>query len=511
VTAIGFVTLVGAGPGGAELLTLAGRRALEEADCVVHDRLVSTRLLDFAPPSAERIYVGKTAGGSPHCASQESINEILVDRATKGLKVVRLKGGDPLLFGRGGEELEALAAAGIPFAVIPGVTAALAASAFAGVPLTHRSEASAVAFVTGHEDPAKSNSLDPKSLAEFPGTIAVYMPLKRSSAFAAALIAHGKPADTPAVFVEWASTNRQRSVETTLGALADADENSPIAKLHSPVLAIIGEVCRRRERLQWFESRPLFRTRVLVLRPPHQAMELIDKFERLGTEVLSTPAFEILPPQSWAAVDAAIERLAEFAWIVFTSRNGVEFFIRRLVESGRDLRLLGSCKLAAIGPGTAAALAAFHLHADLVPDEFRAEALADALAPSAAGKNILLVRADRGREELERRLETVATIEKIVAYRQVDVDSPSDEVREAINANGIDWVVFTSSNMAAAFWKWKTLFDESAWNRLKFATISPVTSDAVRRLGGKVSAEASVYTMDGVVDAVRAAITSSSV
>lgn len=510
MTATGFVTLVGAGPGDPELLTLAGRRALEEADCVVYDRLVSPRSLDLAPSNAERIYVGKIGGGSAHCASQDSINKLLVDRAKKGKRVVRLKGGDPLLFGRGGEELEALQSAGIPFAVIPGVTAALAGAAFTGVPLTHRMYSSAVAFITGHEDPAKSQSLDPKALAKFPGTLAVYMPLKRSASFAAALIAEGKSPETPAVFVEWASMNRQRTVETTLGALANVDQTSPIVDMQSPVIALIGEVCRRRDRLKWFEQRPLFGTRVLVLRPPHQARELIEKFERLGAQVLSSPAFDILPPESWATVDAAIERLNEFAWVVFTSRNGVEFFLRRLLEKGSDLRALGGCKIAAIGPGTASALEAFHLRADLVPNEFRSEALADSLAPTAAGKNILLVRADRGREEIERRLESIATITKIVAYRQVDRERPNEDVQRAISSSEIDWVVFTSSNMAAAFWKWRPSFDETTWGRLKFATISPVTSDAVRRLGGTVSAEASVYTMDGVVEAVRAAVTSSS-
>jgi len=509
VSGQGFVTLVGAGPGDPELITLAGRRALAEAACVVYDRLVSARLLEFAPASAERVYVGKIGGGSSHCVSQEAINELLIDRARKGLRVVRLKGGDPLLFGRGGEELESLAAAGIPFGVIPGVTAALAASAFTGVPLTHRLDASAVAFVTGHEDPAKSQGLDPNSLAHFPGTIAVYMPLKRSAAFAAALINEGKSPATPAVYVEWASTNRQRVVETTIGEIAA--ERSPVGGLQSPALAIIGEVCRRRERLTWFERRPLFGQRVLVLRASHQAAELVEKFERKGAEVYASPAFEIEPPESWVTVDAAIERLSTFEWVVFTSRNGVEFFLRRLLEIGRDLRALGACKLAAIGPGTAAALTELHLKADLVPDEFRSEALADALAVSASGKNVLLVRADRGRDELQRRLETVASVETVVAYRQVDCEKPTEELREAAAAGAIDWVVVTSSNMATAFWKWKPLFDASAWSRLKFATISPVTSDAVRELGGTVSTEASIYTMDGVVDAVRAAVTSSSV
>jgi uroporphyrinogen III methyltransferase/synthase len=511
VTKTGFVTLVGAGPGDPELITVAGRRALEAADCIVYDRLVSPRLLDFARQDAEQIYVGKIGGGSAHCASQESINELLVDRAKKGLRVVRLKGGDPLLFGRGGEELDALSSEGIQFAVIPGVTAALAASAFAGVPLTHRADSSAVAFVTGHEDPAKSPTLDFKALATFPGTLVVYMPLKRSAAFAAALIAEGKPPETPAVFVEWASLNQQRTIETTLGAMTAADQQTPFGGLQSPVIAIIGDVCRRRDRLQWFERRPLFGSRVLVLRPSHQAQHLVEKFERLGAQVLSSPAFDISPPETWSAVDAAIERLAEFAWIVFTSRNGVDFFLRRLKETGRDLRSLGSCKLAAIGPGTAAALEAFHLRADLVPDEFRSEALADALAIEAYGKEVLLVRADRGREELERRLESTVRATKVVAYRQVDGDGPTDEVREALTNGGIDWVVFTSSNTAVMFWKWRPAFDDSAWSRLKFATISPVTSEAVQQLGGEVSAEASVYTMDGVVDAVRDAVTSSSV
>jgi uroporphyrinogen III methyltransferase/synthase len=510
VSETGCVTLVGAGPGDPELITVAGRRALEEAECIVYDRLVSPRLLEFAPATAERVYVGKIGGGSSHCASQESINELLIARAKEGRRVVRLKGGDPLLFGRGGEELEALRTAGIPYAVVPGVTAALAAAAYAGVPLTHRMESSAVAFVTGHEDPAKSPSLDPKALASFPGTVAVYMPLKRSSAFAASLIAEGKPPETPVQFVEWASTNRQRTVETTLGALATAGTQSPIASLHSPALAIIGDVCRRRERLRWFEERPLFGRRALILRPSHQVQELTAKFERLGAQTLSSPAFEIDRPETWDDVDSAIQRLGDFAWVVFTSRNGVDYFLRRLWETGRDLRSFGSCKLAAIGPGTAAALEERHLRADLVPDEFRSESLAESLAPGAAGQRMLLVRANRGRDELQRRLGRIANVETVVAYRQVDRESPTEDARNAIAAGGVDWVVFTSSNMAAGFWRWKPLFAQEAWERLKFATISPVTSDAVRRLGGRVSAEATVYTLDGIVDAVRAAVISSS-
>jgi uroporphyrinogen III methyltransferase/synthase len=510
VNATGFVTLVGAGPGDPDLITVAGRRALEEAQCVVYDRLVSPRLLELAPADAERVYVGKIGGRTAHCATQDSINAILIERAKKGLRVVRLKGGDPLLFGRGGEELEALANADVPFAVIPGVTAALAAGAFAGIPLTHRDDASAVAFVTGHEDPSKNPSLDPEALAKFPGTIAIYMPLHRSSAFAAALIIHGKPPETPVAFVEWASTNRQRTVETTLGELAHSNP-TPIADLHSPALAIVGSVCTRRSRLRWFEKRPLFGQRLLILRPPHQTMELTEKFERLGAEAVSSPAFDILPPEHWQPVDSAISRLPEFSWIVFTSRNGVEMFLRRLWDYGYDHRAIASCRLAAIGPGTAAALQSNHLRADLVPDEFRAEALADSLGPFAAlWKKILLVRADRGREVLERRLESVGEIEKVVAYRQVDREAPTDEAKERLQASGVDWVVFTSSNMARAFWRWKPMIDESAWSHLKFATISPVTSAAVKELGGTVAAEAAVYTMDGVVDAVRAAVTSSS-
>jgi uroporphyrinogen III methyltransferase / synthase len=494
------VYLVGAGPGDPGLLTLRAVECLRRADVVIFDRLVSPRMLDHAPEHAERICVSEL--GHCHVERIGPIQEKLIEAARQGKCVVRLKGGDPFLFGRGGEEAEALTAAGIAYEVVPGVTAALGVAAYAGIPLTHRDFASAVAFITGHENPAKTESgLDWENLARFQGTLVVYMGLGRLASVAQALIGQGKSADTPAAVVSAGSTGEQRTV---VGKLCEIGAAVLAAGLTSPALFLIGPVVALRQRLAWFERRPLFGRRILVCRPKDQAGELMRRLEELGAVPLLMPVVEILPPPDWSAADAAIDRLAAFRWLIFTSVNGVHSFIGRLQQRGRDLRALGNLQLAAIGPATAAALREYHLHADLVPDEYRSENLAAALKPRVAGKQVLLARADRGRDLLREELQTITEVQQVVVYTQRDVARPDPVVLDQLRSGEFDDVVLTSSNIARSLAR---LLDDDCQARLRtgrprIISISPVTSAAVRELGWPVAAEAAVYTMDGVVQAL---------
>lgn len=502
----GIVYLVGAGPGDPGLLTLRGREVLGSADCVVYDRLVDPRLLDHAPADAERVFAGKQGGAQHRCTQQSTIHAILLDRANKGRRVVRLKGGDPLMFARGAEEALALAAAGVRYEIVPGVTAALGAAATAAIPLTHRDHASAVAFLTGHEDPSKPDGLDWRALARFPGTLVIYMGLNRIRAIAAELLEAGKSANTPIAVIEWGGTNKQRVVRTTLGAARLGLEN----QLASPALIVLGEVTSLRDKMGWFERRPLFGSRVLVTRPPGQAEELTHRLELLGAQVLQQPVFSIERPDHLDEVDHCIGRLPDFDWLVFSSRNGVEGFLSRIIEVGKDLRSLGGAKLAAIGSGTALALEEFHLKPDLIPAEFRAEKLAESLVPLTKGKRVLLIRANRGRDILPRILaDSGARVETCVAYQQVDVPAPRPEILNDLREGRIDWVLFTSSNLARGFLGWlDPELLEKVRRHVRLATISPVTSEVVRTLGFEVAVEATEYTIPGIVEAVVREVTS---
>lgn len=504
----GKVFLVGAGPGDPELLTLAGMRALQSADCVVYDKLIDARLLDHAPERAERHYVGKQAGVPHDGSAQATINGLLVALAQDGKTVVRLKGGDPLLFARGGEEALALAQAGIAYEIIPGVTAALAAAAMAAIPLTQRGVSSAVALVTGHEDPHKSAHLDWRALAQFRGTLVVYMALAHAARIARALIEHGMEPATPMAFVEWAGTRRQRVARLPLNAAIAG----PPPGFASPVLAIIGPVCDLREQLAWWERLPLFGQRILVPRPRHQAEVLARQLEALGAQVDCAPVLEILPPDDWKPVDEAIAKFhadvrgagQSWDWLVFTSPNGVDGFLGRLFSLGLDWRCLADTRIAAIGPGTAAALEKHHLRADVVPDEFRAEGLAAALQQEIVGKRILLARANRGRtvlaDEWGPRAEQLTTV---VVYRQDDVSAPAPEIVSALRAGKISWVMLSSANMATGFFRWLDEETTATVRRhTRLLSISPITSVAISAAGFSVAKEATTFSIPGMVDAL---------
>jgi uroporphyrinogen III methyltransferase/synthase len=495
------VALVGAGPGNPGLLTLRAAELLAQADLVLYDRLVPVPLLDrHVAPSARRIAVDALHGTHPERWAE--VYQLMIDAARRGQRVVRLKGGDPFVFGRGGDEAEALRQAGVAYEVVPGVTAALGAGAFAGIPLTHRRLASAVAFVTGHENPDKPDSfLDWAALARFPGTLVIYMGVLHLPHIVGTLIDHGKSAETPAAAVHWATTGRQRTVTA---ALRDLPEAMRRAELKAPSLVIIGSVVNLRDELAWFEARPLLGRRVLVTRPRHQAADMMARLEELGAVVSLLPTVEVREPADWTPVDRALANLPAYHWLVFTSVNGVDAFIRRLRQTGRDLRALGSLRLAVIGPATADALRRYHLEPDLVPPVYDSESLASVLTERAVGQPVLLARADRGRELLREQLARVAEVEQIAVYSQVDAIEPGGEGLEALRSGEIDFLTLTSSNIARALVR---ALDEESLQLLRsravrMVSISPVTSAAIRELGLPVAAEAREYTTEGVVQAL---------
>jgi uroporphyrinogen III methyltransferase / synthase len=494
------VFLVGAGPGDPGLLTLRALECLRRADLVIYDRLVPAALLDFAPATAERVCVSDLPGGHAHRYPQ--VQDALIHAARQGKCVVRLKGGDPLLFGRGAEEAEALRAAGIGYEIVPGVTAALAAAAYAGIPLTHRRHASGVAFVTGHENPDKHEAaIDWEAVARFPGTLVIYMGVTKLPQIVAALLKHGKPRDTEAAAIEWGTTGAQRTLVCPLDELP---ESAHAMGLKPPALVIVGPVVSLRSQLAWVERRPLFGKHVLVTRPATQAADFVRRLDLLGAVTHVMPVVAIEEPADWTPVDAALKSLARFQWLVFTSANGVHALIGRLRHVGLDLRALGSLKLAVIGPGTAEALRGYHLEPDLIPEEFRSEALAEALRRCAAGTRILLARADRGRELLREELRAVADVEQVTVYAQVDLDLSRPSVCQELEGDKIDYITLTSSNIARALAR---SVSEKTMQRIKngelsLVSISPVTSAALAQLGLPVAAEAREYTTAGIVAAL---------
>jgi uroporphyrinogen III methyltransferase/synthase len=495
-----LVYLVGAGPGHPGFLTMRAVECLGRADLVIYDKLVQPRVLEYARAGAERMCVNELA--EHHVDRCGQVHDAMIAAARAGKRVVRLKGGDPFVFGRGGEEAEVLREAGIAFEVVPGVTAGIGAAACAGIPLTHRAFASGFAVVTGHENPSKPRStIDWAVMARFPGTVVVYMGIAHLPRIVQTLLEHGKSADTPAAAVHWATTGDQRTVIAKLSELPAAVQRSGLT---APAVLIIGEVVSLREHLSWFERRPLFGARILVTRPRHQSGELLRRLEELGAVTFVLPAVEVRPLSDWSRVDRAVAELGRYQWLVFTSANGVAALLGRLRQLGKDMRALGGVKLAAIGPATADALREYHLEPDLVPDEFCSESLASALKSVAAGQRVLLARADRGRELLREELATVAEVEQVAVYSQVDAQLTDDPIFDWLRRGEIDYVTLTSSNIARAFVR---ALDAPCLARLEsgevgLVTISPVTSAAVRELGLPVAVEAKEYTAEGLVQAL---------
>jgi uroporphyrinogen III methyltransferase/synthase len=488
------VYLVGAGPGDPELITLKAKRLLEQADSVLYDHLAPVELLELAPPGAERLYVGKKK--ADHAMSQEEICELLVERGQRGLNVVRLKGGDPFIFGRGGEEAEALADAGIPFEVVPGVTSPLGIAAYTGVPLTHRDHTSAVTFVTGHDvekiDWAKVGTSE---------TLVVLMGLSQFAEIARRVIEAGRSAETPAIAVRWGTRPTQEVVEGTLETLPRLIHE---AGMRPPATVIVGDVVRLRGKLDWFERLPLFGQMVVVTRGREQAASLANPLRQAGAEVVEVPAIEIRPARDGAALDAAVARVAEYDWLMFTSANGARIFLERLIASAHDVRAIRG-KICAIGPATAEALAAAHLKVDVMAEEYVAEGLLKALeAISLSSARVLIARAAVARDALPSELRRRGAIVDVVeAYR---TEAPEGLAERAAGVLGRkpDWITFTSTstveNLAAAV-------GDGALRGVKAASIGPITSAALRRHHIEVAAEAAEYTSAGLVAAIlRAAI-----
>ncbi len=498
----GMVYLVGAGPGDYRLISMKAVDCLKMADVVVYDRLADDRILRWAPEDAEYIYVGKAS--SNHTMKQEDINQLLVDKAKEGKCVVRLKGGDPFVFGRGGEEGLLLRENNLPFEIVPGITSAISVPAYAGIPVTHRAVATSFAVVTGHEDPTKGKSnMRWEHLATGVDTLVFLMGVANLPHITSKLIENGRSADTPAAVIRWGTKPEQRTLITTVGKAAeDVAKNG----IKPPAIFIVGEVVKLRDSLQWFDNlsqRPLFGKRILVTRARSQASKLTAKLENLGAEVIEAPAIEIADPSDlYEALDKAIDHVQDYHWMIFTSANGVEYFFNRLYQAGKDVRALGYAKIAAIGSATAEKLKQYGIVADVIPQEYRAEGVIEAmkgkLPPHA---KILLPRAEEAREILPEKLrEMGAEVEVAPAYRTVcgDVDSEA-LVSELINGE-IDVVTFTSSstvkNLVNIIGSVDFLKD------VKTACIGPVTADTAKSLGIEPDIIAKEYTIDGLVEAI---------
>ncbi len=492
----GKVYLVGAGPGAPGLITLRGVEVLRQASVVLYDYLVNPQILEHVAPAADCICLGHH--GQTRIWTQQEINEKLVELARQGQTVVRLKGGDPAVFAREAEEVEVLVRHGVAFEIVPGITAALAAGSYAGVPLTHRDCASAIALLTGQEVESKEvPGLDFANLAHFPGTLVIYMGVTTARIWSDALIREGMSPDTPAAIIRRCSFPNQRTIRCTLRDVADRMSESP--RLRPPAIVVLGAVADLPPQWNWFEQRPLFGQRVLVTRPAHQAGDLAELLQEAGAEVLFQPAIAIRDPLDWQPVDEALTRLDRFDWLVFSSVNGVHAFFSRLGATGRDLRALGGLRLAAIGPATVEALAGYHLRVDRHPPRYQAEDLAEVLAGEAAGRHFLLARASRGREVLAERLrEAGGVVTQVVVYDSVDVRSPEPTMVAALRRGDIHWTTVTSSAIARSLHQ--LLGEDLAHTKL--ASISPITSATLRELGWEPAVEASEATMEGVVAAI---------
>jgi uroporphyrinogen III methyltransferase / synthase len=494
----GKVYLVGAGPGDPGLATKRALDLIARADVVVYDRLVASELLEHANPEAKLIYAGKQPGGSS--PAQEEINQLLIDHARSGREVVRLKGGDPFVFGRGGEEAEALAEAGIGFEVVPGVTAGVAAPAYAGIPVTHRDEASAVAFVTGHEDPDKDESaIDWRALAAFPGTLVFYMGVHNLSLLASRLIEHGRPSEEPAAVVERGSLPGQRTITASLGEIA---ERAGADGIRPPAVTVVGRVAALRERLAWLERAPLHGRTVAVTRARAQASALAGRLAELGAAVIEVPAIRIQDRIDEPDVRAAMRALGEgeYDLVCLTSPNGAELLLEALSREGLDARALAGTTIAAIGPGTARALAERGLAADVVPERSIAESLAQELEKmSLAGKRALVARASEAREVLPERMRTAgAEVDEVALYDTIREDLDEARLRSLA---GADYVTFTSSSTVRHLIEALGAVDRFPQDA-RVVSIGPITSSTVREYGLAVDVEASRHDIEGLVEAL---------
>lgn len=501
IQSTGKVYLIGAGPGDPGLITVKGLDCVKKADVIIYDYLANERLLDQRRSDAELIYVGKQGGR--HTLPQEEINSLIVNRAKAGKIVARLKGGDPFIFGRGGEEAEDLADNGIPFEIVPGVTAATAVPTYAGIPLTHRDHTASVAFVTGHEDPTKPESkVHWDKIATGIGTLVFFMGMKNLRNIVDNLISHGRNPDTPIALIQWGTRTDQKVVT---GTLNDIIPRVKEAKLGPPAIIVVGEVVKLREKLNWYESKPLFGKRVVVTRSRDQASVFADMLIDLGATTIEFPAIDVVPPDSWDELDSAIGKIETYHWVLFTSANAVKYFMDRLRGLGKDLRMLKGVNICAVGPKTAEALEQYGLRADLVPEEFKAEGVLAALGGvKVKGRKFLIPRAKKAREIIPDKLrEQGAEVTVATAYQNVRPASDADRIRKLFEEKKIAAVTFTSSSTVHNFVEilgqkgYKTLLEG-----VIVACIGPVTAKTAEEYGMKADIMPQEYTIPALVDAM---------
>jgi len=498
----GKVYLVGAGPGDPGLLTIRGKTCLEMADVVLYDHLANPVLLDYAPSHAERIYVGRCGRGAYR--PQEEIHRLLIQKVQEGKQVVRLKGGDPFVFGRGGEEAEVMAEESVPFEVVPGVTSAVAVPAYAGIPVTHRTLASTVTFVTGHEDPTKGGSvLEWPRLATVDGTLVFLMGAKNLPTIVRRLTEEGKSSDTPVALIQWGTYPKQRTV---VGTLADIVERAEAAHIQPPTIIVIGAVVLLRKNLNWFESRPLFGTRILVTRARSQASELSQLLLAYGAEPVECPTIEFIPPTSWEKVDEAIMSLDTYEWLVLTSVNGVQHFMRRLWYKGRDARSLQGVRVCCIGPRTAQELEKFGVKADVIPSQYQAEGVVDSMKKAGvADQRVLIARAAQAREILPEELRRLgAEVQVVPVYQTVVPHAEVDNMKARFLSQGIEMVTFASSSTVRNFvelfggaGELKKILQHSI-----IGCIGLITAETVREQGLQVDVVAEQNTIPALVQAL---------
>lgn len=489
----GMVYLVGAGPGDARLLTLRAAQLIETADLVALDALVSKDIVARIPKTTEIVYVGKRA--SAHALPQEQINQLLVAEAKKGKTVVRLKGGDPFVFGRGGEEAEELLAAGVPVEIVPGISSSIAGPAYAGIPVTHRAYATSVTLVTAHEADSGSTGIKWNALAQLDGTIVFMMGFANLPTICHKLIEHGMSGERGCAVVSKATRLDQRTVT---GTLRNIEARVAEAKLETPALIVVGDVVKLHDTLNWFESKPLYGKRVVVTRAREQASELKRLLEDAGAQVLQFPTIEIVPPASWESLDRAVE--SRYDWLVFTSTNGVAAFFSRLFLLGKDVRALAGTKIAAVGASTAADLRARGVNPDLVPERFISTELLPLLPQDQTGIRTAVIRAEEGRDELLDELRRRGgEVDLAVAYRTLAADTDLDELRGLLEADAIDIVTFTSGSTVDNF------FAKLHPGRALLVSMGPATSEAIRKYGRTPDVEAKNATIPAMRDAVVAA------
>ena len=495
-----IVYLVGAGPGDPGLITLKGLECIKKADVLVYDRLANQTLLSYSRPEAEIIYVGKSP--ERHTLLQNEINELLVRRVQTGKVVTRLKGGDPFVFGRGGEEAEFLFENNIPFEIVPGITSAVAVPAYAGIPVTHRDFTSSFTVITGHEDPEKEMSSIDFTKLSGSGTLVFLMGMANLPIIAEQLIKHGRQTDTPVAIVHKGTRPEQRTLVGRLDNIADKAQKE---SFKPPAVIIVGEVVNLRDKLKWFENKPLFGKKILVTRSREQASILSEKIMDLGGEPLEFPTIKIVPPDDYCKIDMAIENISSYNWIVFTSINGVQYFLKRLRYHKIDIRKLNGIKLCAIGPKTKEELEACGLIIDYTPEEYRAEAVVKGFEnEEIVGKRILLPRADIAREVLTQSFKDMgALVDDVTMYKTVYAETNIYLLNELLEERMIDIITFTSSSTVRNFvemLKIKQL--DKLLEQIQVASIGPITTATAREFGIKVDIEASEYTIDGMMEAI---------